>query len=364
MEKKNIVAWKSLLYGILSVYIANFILGCQPCNNMKVGNFLKDFPKEERLSPFDSISLNHFGITLPDGFGKYREWFIVKTSQEDSYVCLVNPHEDRVIKLISKGRGPGELTFFRSWQIQGDTLRIYDPNLKNYYLFDLARSVLDGRPEIIKKIEICEPEDYVGPYHPVQIFHTEGGLVSFGRFETSKWYSLLGEKGEVINSIQLPKFDNMEAVPDMQLEQIGSTSFCAIKPDGKALVAAMLNADAVSFSSIEEDGLKEYKRQVFTDPEMSIVGERLGYIKTASYCFMDAGCNDRNVFFLYSEKPISGEIPAHECNDLLVYNWEGEPIKRVILQNTVCKLYVEGNTLYGCSTLPEAKIFVYDLSGL
>ena len=77
-EKKHLVVWKTLSYGILSVFFANVIPGCQPCDNMKVGDFLKDFPKEERLSPFDSISLNHYGITLPDGFGKYREWFIVK----------------------------------------------------------------------------------------------------------------------------------------------------------------------------------------------------------------------------------------------------------------------------------------------
>lgn len=355
---------KALLYSLLFVSYTNVFPGCQPRDNMKVGDFLKDFPKQERLSPIGSINLRPFGITLPDGFGKYRDWFIVETSQEDSYVSLVNPAEGRVIKLISKGRGPGELTFFRSWQVLGDTLRIYDPNLKNYYFFDLARSTQEGRPEIIRRIEISKPEGHAGPYHPVQIYHTGGGLVSFGRFETKEWYSVLDDKGEVINSIQLPDFENMEDVPDTQLEQIGSTSFCTIKPDGKALAAAMLDADAVSFSFIEEDGLKEYKRQVFTEPEMSFVAERLGYIKTASYCFMDAGCNDRYVCFLYSGKQILGEIPAHECNDLLIYNWIGEPVKRIILQNTVCKICVDGNTLYGCSTYPEAKIFIYDLSGL
>ncbi len=364
MEKRYTLLRKALLNSLLFVFFTNVFPGCQPRDNMKVGDFLKEFPKEERLSPIGSINLRPFGITLPDGFGKYRDWFIVETSIEDSYVRLVNPAESRVINLITKGRGPGELTFFRSWQVLGDTLRIYDPNLKNYYFFDLAKSTQEGRPEIIQRIEISKPEGHAGPYYPVQFFRTVSGLVSFGQFETSKWYSLLNNEGEVINSVLLPDFDNMKEVPDTHLEQIGSTSFCTIRPDGRALATAMLDADAISFSSIGEDGLKEYKRQVFTEPEMSFVAGRLGYIKTASYCFLDAGCNDRYVCYLYSGKPILGEIPAHECNDLLIYNWDGAPVKRVILQNTVCKICVEGNTLYGCSTYPEAKIFIYDLSGL
>lgn len=358
------VEMRSCHYFVFVFILACLFGGCKPRGYLGVGEFLNDFSKVEELAPSDSISLKPFGITLPEEFDKYGDWFVVKTSQEESYIRMVNPKEGRTIRLFHKGRGPGELTYSRSWQILGDTLRIYDSNLKNYYFIDLSRTVQEGTPAIISREEFPAPESHTGPYHPAQLFHIDRGYISFGDIGAPCWYCLLNDNGELIDQIPLPDFKNLESVPDGQLHQIGSTSYSTIKPDGNAMAAAMLDADAISFSSINEAGLNEYKRFVFSDTEKTLVSGRLQYEKTASYHFLDAGCNERYVFFLYSGMQILGEDPPFDCHDLLVYDWDGNPVKRVILKRPVSQIHIEGDTLFGCSMSPDAAIFTYDLSNI
>lgn len=54
--------------------------------------------------------------------------------------------------------------------------------------------------------------------------------------------------------------------------------------------------------------------------------------------------------------------PSYQCAHLLIYNWELEPIMRYELNHSINSFCVEGDTLYGVSSYPESRLYVYQLS--
>ena len=65
----------------------------------------------------------------------------------------------------------------------------------------------------------------------------------------------------------------------------------------------------------------------------------------------------RNVFTLYR----GDEFPASECSWILVMDWVGNPVRAYSLSRTLCAFCLDGDRIFGVSSYPEAKLYVFEI---
>ena len=353
--------FKQLERGLLALLVLA-VCGCSRLGTKVSNPLLQMFPSTSRISPRGELGLEQYDVLEVNGIKAYKDCFLMKTNNSETGFCLLNLQDDKVLKFFNKGRGKGEFSYFRSFEIQDDTMWVADPNLRRLYAFDLKNVVAGDFSSLVEQRPIEKPDGHMGMYMPIQMIPTKYGFLAFGYMGGTSWYSLLGKGGEVLGQVGLPDFAATENFSVFDKEYIGSTSYCSVHPDGDRMVCAMLNADAISFASIGNGTLSEYKRYILSEPPVEMVDGKVAHRKDATHSFFCACSNEKSVFLLYSGKPIlGGDTPVSECTELLEFNWDGEPVKRYILNETICGLCFQGNTLYGCTSYPGAKIYVYDL---
>lgn len=57
------------------------------------------------------------------------------------------------------------------------------------------------------------------------------------------------------------------------------------------------------------------------------------------------------------------ERPSSECSHLLVYDWDGNPVRRYELEKTINSICLKDGKIYGASKYPKARVYVYNLPG-
>ena len=76
-----------------------------------------------------------------------------------------------------------------------------------------------------------------------------------------------------------------------------------------------------------------------------------------------SGTTATGLFLLYSGKAIADRSdPTYECRNLLVYDWNGNPVKRYELKNSISSIFISGDTVYGVTSVPNGAIYAYSLN--
>ena len=80
------------------------------------------------------------------------------------------------------------------------------------------------------------------------------------------------------------------------------------------------------------------------------------------FCAVD--CDDKYVYALYSGKTFNkfGTL-NHHCENLLIYDWNGNPVKRYILDIPLYSMRYnrETHSIYGIAYNPEGILIEYEL---
>ena len=78
--------------------------------------------------------------------------------------------------------------------------------------------------------------------------------------------------------------------------------------------------------------------------------------------FFDVASSDDSIYLLYSgrTRETQAELDS-ECSHLLVYDWDGNPVRRYELEKTINSIYLHEGRIYGTSMHPASRIYVYNL---
>ena len=115
---------------------------------------------------------------------------------------------------------------------------------------------------------------------------------------------------------------------------------------------------SLSFSKVDAGILREYKR--YSNAPCGITNGRVtGEFRSA---FNGIDSDDKYVYVLYSGNRMrGGTLPSNECRHLIVYDWDGNPVKRYILNRNVCSVHIDSGTLWCASTYPESCVYRFDM---
>ena len=329
---------------------------------------LNAFSETMRLAPTDSIALEAFEILAPEDVAVHHDgWFIVRKSMGTNTIDLINPESGERIECFRKGRGPGEILLIGPIQYSDGRLYVYDLSREIYYTLDVDATIHAGRQVLRQEFKLGSDDDGHGSFNqPYFLFRGRNAIMATGIFPEGLWYGILDDSLTKIKSgVPLVEYRTTRNMSEATRSAFQLSSYISFSPDGRRGVCAML--DCGTFSLFETDGntVTEYFRKIYYEPKLiEPSGEIIspGYDKSNLDAFHGAETASDRFYLLFSGKPVGDrESPSSECSHLLVYDWNGNPVRRYELEKSVSSIYLHDGRIYGTSMYPESRIYVYEL---
>lgn len=313
-----------------------------------------------------AVELDQYGVLSPKKIVLYKGSYIIKKTKAENFLDVLTT-DGAVISCVKKGRGPGELVDIGSFQVQGDTLFVFGRSQKKLLVIDIPGTIASQRQQILEEKQIGLSDMSVSEQMAIPVFLqlSNNRIYATGMFGDNSLYVELSPSGVPISGISGPALEDNK-IDDMAQRVLNASSVMSISPDGARIAVAYNQIAALSFANTEPKLMERWSR-VFFQPSLwhpdNVTGVVVGYNRDDISTFHDLQAFNDNVYVLYSGKNHEGdneEDPSH-CNYLLVFDWDGNPLKKYELENAIVGFHVDGNILYGVSSSPSARVLQFRL---
>lgn len=338
------------------VIVAAIVAMTTSCNSSGTA-YLKSLPLEtEPLTAVDMICIDDYAVFSPNCIVKADDsWLLMSTTKGDYRLMFLNPSTSEHFFAIRKGRGPGEMIQGGSLHKSGDDAVFYDVNNAVCIRINLSETI-NKREPVIDTIATFTG----GPSKPVYMTSCgESGFVSGNLVDPDVWYSYYDNTGQIISGVSALDFDGMPKDRDHRVSFLLSSKYAA-SPDGTRVCVANVVSPSLSFSYMDSGRLEEYRRYEMASPGMA--GGRLTEDHVSAFMGIDA--DEKHVYVIYSGHKLKDDVlPTDECKDLVIYDWNGNPVRHYILDRSVNSISVEKDCIYATSTYPEYRVYKFPLPG-
>jgi hypothetical protein len=345
------------LVSLPSIIYATILLAFMfvSCGESEPNAYLRSLRRVDKVTidPVDSASLSDVEKFTALDIVKADDWLIMKGDYRfPFYLLFYNLKTQEHFFALRKGRGPGEVNQAGDLQKQGDRTLILDCNKDIMFEIDVSETERT-RMAILDTMAVLS-EAFAKPVR-VACCGNDGFITTNGAPDL--WYSYSDMDGKILSSVPALEYKELSGDSDAGISYMISSSLTS-SPDGTKACVGNNTFPAISFSTVENGKLTEYKRYAY--PGMGIKATGLTKDWVSSFCCLQA--DDEYVYALYSGIKYRGEsLPNWESRHLIVYDWSGEPVKHFFLKRNITKFFLEGHKLYCDSSYPDFNIYVYDL---
>ncbi len=302
------------------------------------------------IEPVDSVSIDEYAIFDPyDAISVDDNWLLLSSGKGDYNLLFVNAVTSEHFHAIRRGRGPGEIINGSSLYKVGKSAVIYDFTGGTCMSLNLSETIQTRTPVL----------DTIGNFRdkspkPVYIgICGEAGFVSGNSMDETVWYSFFDPEGNVLSSVPAIGYKNLSAYDRDYILSLHLSSKYVSNLSGTRVCVANVASPTLSFSKVDSGILTEYKRYEIAPP-----GRGMQALSAFQRLFAD----DKYVYLIYSGHKLRDDIlPSHACKNLVVYDWDGNPVKHYQLSHHISSIHVEGNSLVGVSDYPDSKVYKYIL---
>lgn len=352
-----------LTRGFLLVSVIAVLASCckQEASD-EVMSYFKDTPSIV-LAPENSVGLEQFDILVPIEIIRYKDSYIFRKGLSENYVDILTP-ERAVISCVKKGRGPGELTDVGSLQLRGDTLYVFGPSQKKLLALDIPGTIASQKQITLKEYQIENLDRKVSDQMvlPVNLQVVGEHFYGLGMFGDGSLYAELSRDGSIVSGIPGPMLEDSK-LSSLDRNSLNMDAQMTVSPDGSRIAVAYSQIAAISFGYTQPT-LTNLWFKVFYQPKLwypDRAGFMVSYEKENKTTFQDMQAFDDVVYALYSGKNRVGdnENRANHCDHLLVFDWNGTPLRHFELEESIAGFWVEDDTLYGISFSPAAKLYQF-----
>lgn len=299
----------------------------------------------------DSIDLDKFNLfQARDIVPVDDEWILLSSYKDDYNLMFLNTVTNDYFMALRRGRGPGEMIYGVSLHAFGKDAAYYDNGSMTCVKINLEESIVN-RKALTDTIASFKGRST----RPASLMTTCGnGFVSGNILDETIWYSYYDNTGNILSNV--PGFD-FNTDKDHLLSIQASSKFVATMTGDKVCVANVA-CPSISFAAVESGKLSEYKR-IF-NPPVGLVGGRVTPEHTS--CFISVDADDDYVYLIYSGHKLQDDIlPSNECLHLIVYDWNGDPVRRFHLDKNINSLSVRKGTVWGTSAYPRNRAYKFNL---
>lgn len=313
----------------------------------------------------ETIDLDQYGILMPTWIARYQGSIIIKKLKADNSVDILTP-EGTVIPCVKMGRGPGELLLAGSVQVQGDSLFVYGVTEKKLLVLDLPGTIASREQVLLEERQMGSEKQTVSDQMvmPVNLQLYKDRIYGVGLYGDGSLCAELSRDGAMLSGIPGAELEDSR-VDDMARRVLNSGALLSISPDGTRIAAAYSMIAALSFADTQPELGVRWSRTFF-QPSLKFPntqGVVVGFGKDNASAFQGLQALNDKVLALYSGKDrenIEDDDPDH-CRHLLVFDWDGNPLKRYELKEQLVSFYLEGEDLYGLAYYPAPRIFRFGM---
>ena len=309
---------------------------------------LDEFQSEESVT-FQTIDYPEIlGVTMQ--IMKKDSLIILNDFHGDSLINLFNIKDNHVTKLIPVGNGPDELTRPLDIQMVNNKLYVYGRNSFSMNLLNL--DLLSCESEKVNFL-------FHAPTNCSRFLNLSDSVFICSGF-WKKRYALINNKGEVINEFgDYPDFEESEKKFDPHTKAMFHQSQFAKHPHKKLFAScARYVLEVFDYSETEIPRLvlrKKLGKYNYTHQEGDLLNIDLSGDSDPGV--FEIACSSKYLF-LVTVPDLEGKT------DILVLDWEGNPIKKLKSDKTITCLTIDenNNKVYGVITDPEDTLVSFDIN--
>lgn len=186
------------------------------------------------------------------------------------------------------------------------------------------------------------------PSKPYFLCKASDGFISGSSADPNTWYSFYDKQGRIVSSVNALGYPDFQlASPDVKSSILLSSVYTYSSKRERACVASVATG-SISFSDLSDGILQEFARCETESQE-----SRISHFNCVT-------SDDDHVYALYSGREITDKrIPCNECNHLIVFDWNGYPVRLFHLRHSLSSICRDGDGITGVTAYPSAKIYHY-----
>lgn len=327
----------------LLLMLGLYLTSCEKRSKIIVSDAIEtfsEFPKEEKVEfrnlvefPYGNPrTMEISGSTLVLGnYASGQEFFL------HNYSLNTNKFSK---PYITKGRGPGEIMGMANFGFYDNYLWINDFTGKKMKLVDKNKAILSSSDTDFKDYSFKENRFYRS------ILTDNLQYIGTGN-ETSKF------KVQVIDlstAKVVEEFGELKSYSkDLPLNAIVQASLTQtlLKPTRDKLVLGYIHTDIIEIFDLGRKESISLQGPEKFDLDFSIQNSRWIENKNTRLAFIGGAVTNENIYLLYSGKKFNEEN-SFRGNYIFVYDWEMNPVKKIILNREVYQISIseDGKELY------------------
>ena len=247
---------------------------------------------------------------------------------------------------LSSGRGPGEAIGALSSGVSNNILWTHDVTLNKILTANIEKESLNTN-EIVFKEYPLEDRFYMMEY--------KDSLSLFGVGYNNSLFKI--QQVDLFTGKIKKQFGEFKYIPnDKPSDSYKSANKCFIlaKPSGEKVVLTYRFADIIEIFDLNKNtSIASHGPEVFHvdfNPLQVKSFNVMGRTSKTRYAFINAAVTDNYIYVLYSGK-LSNTKNSYFGSYIFVYDWDGNPIKKIILDREALSLTVSKN---------DKDIYIYD----
>ena len=336
-----------------NIIYTSFILFCS-CD-MK-NEPLDLFMDVETITDYEVVDLEQYNVLAISNFYKNDGYCVMLHPKDSTIITLVDTRTNKFLKGIVKGRGPNELLSATLIGLENGIAYLDVTNDKKICAIDIKESFMSGsiRFTIVESSfefsgSAVNNQYIVGKGHPE--LDPLPRLILYNRMtkESGLYY-------------EFPKY--MKELTPIHKYLVDFNTKIELHPNSSSFISYDMRGIEFSIWQIEDDNkINLYKDFTFSIPHFHFDNNWIVYEKTDKLGIRSSCVSNSYVLFSYIG------VTIDECLEnstftkhLLVFDWEGNPVKRYILPlNSMVYCYDEKEkVLY--ATSDEHELIKYNLN--
>jgi hypothetical protein len=343
---------KILSFGCL---IALILIG-SACRNQLPTDPLEHFDKSETLVVSHRIDLEEYDIYKPGHILKKDGIYYIG---DRDLLLAFNSYTNKVYKGISKGAGPRDIVSIGGLMLRQNDVVVFDTGNRKFSKIFFSENdsalYLSEYKKLTMRKRVFIPA-FIGE-----------NIVGSGIFQTS-WINYYSKEDSLLSTLPFPEFAETEHFSDIEKTIIYMSTLFAVKPDQTRVAYATQKTGVFAIAEATQDSLIETVRRCYYPVSVTHYKNQrqpiaLNADNKVGFC--EIACDNNYIYALYSGRTHQETPDMHyHCNHLLVYDWQGNPVKRFYLEKALFAMgYDEKRqVIYGITYDPEGCLVEYNLN--
>ena len=263
----------------------------------------------------------------------------------------------------SKGQGPNEFIMpFLEQHLDDGNILVLDINSVKLFEIDFHKTYITDSLCVTRILRYDRKE---GAGHMLKMNNNQ--YIAIGTFEKGM-FAIFDDEGNLLRTIyEYPKHPTHDNVEN-RIKGMAYQGTLTTNPEKNKIVFAASYAAIIDFFDLKNDSLIKIASYHNTYPQY-VPKEQGGGFGVALENNNKTGYvrlygTEKYVYALYSGRTWEEKGAASvECIDLLVFDWEGHPVKHYILNQALLTFCISSDdkTGYGIGYAPESTLFKFDI---